>query len=295
MAGGNNLAYQFKMASVAVKVIVINALVFVGFGLVALFSGMEKFRLELPFVLPYDFSEYLTQPWSILTYSFFHSGIWHILVNMYMLFWFGRFVLNLFSPKRFLTIYLLGGIAGGIFFLLSYNLFPLSAVALPVVGASGAVMAIMVFMATYAPSTEVRIFTFNLRLWHIVAFFVVLDLLRLGTAQHQNTGGLLVHLGGAIFGYVYARQLLKGKDIGVWFENIMDGVANLFKTRKQRPFKKVHRTKATQSKTKRSNPTEGKDDHQKKIDAILDKIGKSGYESLTKAEKDYLFKAGKDN
>ncbi|GAB5399749.1 MAG: rhomboid family intramembrane serine protease [Aureisphaera sp.] len=294
MAGGN-LAYQFKMAGMAVKVIVINAIVFIGFGLVALFSGVDKIVLEYPFVLPHDFSDFLSQPWSILTYSFFHSGIWHILVNMYMLFWFGRFVLNLFSPKRFLTIYLLGGIAGGVFFLLSYNLFPLSALALPVVGASGAVMAIMVFMATYAPSTEVRIFMFNLRLWHIVAFFVVLDLLRLGTAEYANTGGLLVHLGGAIFGYVYARQLLNGKDIGVWFERLMDSVANLFKTRKQKPFKKVHRNKATQSQSKRSKPTESKDDHQKQVDAILDKISKSGYESLTKAEKDFLFKAGKDN
>jgi len=154
-------------------------------------------------------------------------------------------------------------------------------------------MAIMVFMAAYAPNTEIRLFRFNIKLWHIAAFFVVLDLVRLPTSG--NAGGLLAHFGGAIFGYMYARQLIKGNDIGIWFEKIMDSLANLFKARKAKPFKKVHRTKATLSNAMRSKEKDAKSDHQRKVDTILDKIGKSGYDSLTKSEKDYLFKSGKND
>ncbi|HLV40240.1 DUF6576 domain-containing protein, partial [Xanthomarina sp.] len=103
--------------------------------------------------------------------------------------------------------------------------------------------------------------------------------------------GLLAHVGGGIFGYVYAVQLAKGNDIGKWFENIMDSIANIFKPRSKKPFKTVHRNKKTTAKPPKASKTE----HQKKIDSILDKIGKSSYESLTKAEKDYLFKAGKED
>jgi hypothetical protein len=103
----------------------------------------------------------------------------------------------------------------------------------------------------------------------------------------------MAHVGGAIFGFVYAIQLAKGNDIGKWFENFMDWIANLFKPRKKKPFKKVHRT--TQPSSQRSKPKDPKSEHQKKVDGILDKIGKSGYESLTKEEKDFLFKAGKED
>ena len=103
----------------------------------------------------------------------------------------------------------------------------------------------------------------------------------------------MAHVGGAIFGYVYAVQLAKGNDIGKWFENFMDWIATLFKPRTKKPFKKVHRT--TQPASQRSKPRAEKSENQKKVDSILDKIGKSGYESLTKEEKDFLFKAGKDD
>ena len=103
----------------------------------------------------------------------------------------------------------------------------------------------------------------------------------------------MAHVGGAVFGFVYATQLAKGNDIGKWFENFMDWIANLFKPRTKKPFKKVHRT--TQPATRRSTSKTEKSENQKKVDSILDKIGKSGYESLTKEEKDFLFKAGKED
>ena len=118
---------------------------------------------------------------------------------------------------------------------------------------------------------------------------VLLDLFQLPSSG--NAGGLIAHMGGAIFGYVYAIQLKKGNDIGIWFENLIDTVVNLFKFNKHKHFKQVHKTKQTATKKTKRNPT---NNHQIKIDLILDKIGKSGYDSLTKAEKDFLFKAGKD-
>lgn len=276
-----------------VKLIIINVVLFIVFRIIGLAPSSAGAALEKVFLLPFEFTEFLSQPWSLVTYSFLHSSIWHVGMNMFILYWVGAFVLNLFNARRFLTIYFLGAMAGGLLFLLLNDVLPMTIQPLPLGGASGAVMAVMVFIAAYAPSTEVRIIRWNIKLWQIAVFFVAFDLFRLATGQ--NAGGMLAHLGGALFGYVYATQLRKGNDIGRWFEKIMDGIANLFKTRKSKPFKKVHRNKTTHSHSARSNQKETKSEHQRKVDAILDKIGKSGYESLSKAEKDYLFKAGKND
>jgi hypothetical protein len=151
------------------------------------------------------------------------------------------------------------------------------------------VSALMVFAATYSPTISFRFFMVTVKLWQLALGLFLLDLFRLGTGT--NAGGMLSHIGGAVFGYIYAVQLAKGNDIGAWFEKTLDWVVDLFKTRKERPFKKVHKTSRKKSKA----PAKGaKDERQMKIDAILDKIGKSGYESLSKAEKHFLFKAGNE-
>lgn len=288
-----SLVNQFKTADILTKVIVINALIFIVVTIAAALLQISAGVLLQWFVLPEDVGRFITQPWSLITYGFLHAGFFHILFNMLWLYFFGRHVLNLFSERRFLTLYLLGTISGGVVYMISYNLFPaFSAVNGTLLGASAAVMAIMAFAATYSPNAPVRIFTINLKLWHIAVFLIVWDLIQLPTLN--NAGGLLAHLGGVLFGYVYARQLMQGNDIGKWFEKLMDGFVNLFKPKKKRPFKTVHRNRTTQRPSQRSKK-EDKSDHQKKIDAILDKIGKSGYESLTKEEKDFLFKAGKDH
>ena len=288
----NNLAYQYKTANVVVKLIVINVAVFLVLHLGSFILSITPAYISSWFILSDDFTTILTQPWSLITYSFLHFGVFHVLFNMLWLYWFGRIILNLFNGKRLLTVYLLGALFGGLLFVLAYNLFPVFASRNGfLIGASGAVTAIMVFIATYTPNTEVRIFTFTLKLWHIALFLFLFDLVRIPTSG--NAGGLMAHVGGAAFGYLYAIQLAKGNDIGKWFENIMDWMANLFKPRAKNPFKKVHRT--TQKPVQRSKPKESKTDHQKKVDGILDKIGKSGYESLTKEEKDFLFKAGKED
>ena len=288
----NNLAYQFKQASIVLKLIVINAALFLLVFLGSFFFRIPAAQLTSWLVLPNDFVSLLAQPWSLITYSFLHFGFWHVFWNMYILYWFGTYVLNLFSTKRFLTIYLLGAIFGGLLYVLAYNLFPVfNGRNGSLLGASSAVRAIMIFIAVYTPNTVVRIFMFKVKLWQIGLFVVLFDLIQLPSSG--NAGGLLAHLGGALFGYLYAVQLAKGNDIGKWFENGLDWFSNQFKPRHKKPFKKVHRTKHKTSS--RSNTKSPQAEHQKKIDAILDKIGKSGYDSLTKAEKDFLFKAGKDN
>jgi membrane associated rhomboid family serine protease len=287
----NNLSYQFKSASIVIKLVVINAAIFLCFYLASFFFGISQAQLATWFVLPEDIGDLLLQPWSLVSYGFLHFGFWHLFWNMIVLVWFGPFVLNLFNTKRFLTIYLLGAISGGLLYIIAYNLFPVfNGQTGYLLGASAAVRAIMIFIATYTPNTQLRIFFFNVKLWQIGLFVVMLDLLQIPTSG--NAGGLLAHLGGALFGYVYARQLTKGNDIGKWFESVMDWFTDLFKPRSKKPFRKVHRT--SQKSTEKKKTETEKSAHQKKIDGILDKIGKSGYESLTKAEKDFLFRAGKE-
>ena len=286
----NNLIGQFKQFSIVLKIIVINTLIFLIVYLGSFFFKLSPSTLVSWFVLPTSFLEIVCQPWSFVTYAFLHAGFWHLFWNMYLLYWFGLYVLNLFTSKRFLTIYLLGAINGGLFYVLAYNLFPVfNNISSNLMGASAAVLAIVIFIATYTPDAMVRIFTFRIKLWQIGLVMVLLDLFQLPSSG--NAGGLIAHMGGAIFGYVYAIHLKKGNDIGIWFENFMDLLVNLFKSNKYKHFKQVHKTKQSAPKNTKRNPTTN---YQIKIDRILDKIGKSGYDSLTKAEKDFLFKAGKD-
>ncbi len=287
----NNLTYQFKQASIVVKLIVINTAIFLVMYLGSFFLQISPTVFTSWFVLPTDIFSIIKQPWAIITYAFLHGGFWHLFWNMYLLYWFGTFVLNLFTAKRLLTIYLLGAISGGFLYVLAYNLFPVfSNINSNLLGASAAVLAVVIFIATYTPNTEVKLFMFTLKLWQIGLAMVLIDIIQLPTSG--NTGGLIAHMGGAFFGYLYATQLSKGNDLGRWFENAIDWFVNLFKSRKNKPFKKVHRTTDQKFTRSAKKPSE---DYQKKIDIILDKIGKSGYDSLTKAEKDFLFKAGKNN
>ena len=286
----NNLIGQFNQLSIVLKIIVINTLIFLIVYLGSFFFNLSPANFVSWFVLPTSSLEFIFQPWSFLTYAFLHAGFWHLFWNMYLLYWFGLFVLNLFTSKRFLTIYLLGAINGGLLYVLAYNLFPVfNDVNSNLMGASAAVLAIVIFIATYTPNAMVRIFTFRIKLWQIGLTMVLLDLFQLPSSG--NAGGLIAHMGGAAFGYFYASQLKKGNDIGIWFENLMDSILNLFKSKKYKHFRKVHRTKQSVRKKTKPSPT---NEHQIKIDRILDKIGKSGYDSLTKTEKDFLFKAGKD-
>lgn len=291
MAAGN-LKYYYARLNVAEKLIAINVLVFIVNGLVPFLLKLDKNVIANWFQLPKDFFDFLTQPWSLVAYSFFHGGIGHIFWNMLVLYFVGRIFLNLFNGKRFLNVYFLGVILGGLFFLVSYNVFPVFfEVNTALIGASAGVRAVLIFICAYMPNREVRLIFFNIKLWYIGAFIVLTDLIQI--PYGINAGGQLAHLGGALLGYVYARQLLKGKDIGDGFSKIVDAFVNMFKkTEKKAPMKTVYRNKKGKVGSKVDYK---KESHQRQIDSILDKISKSGYESLSKEEKDFLFKAGKDN
>nr|WP_293301590.1 rhomboid family intramembrane serine protease [Allomuricauda sp.] len=286
MANGG-LQYQFARLNIAEKLIAINVLIFILDGLSTALLG---YSVSQWFHLPKDFLEFFGQPWSLITYSFFHAGLGHIFWNMLMLYFTGRIFLNLFDNQRFLNVYFLGVIIGGIVFLLSYNIFPtLLNTNTALIGASAGVTAVLIFICAYIPNQEVRVIFFNVKLWYVGVFFVLVDLIQI--PYGGNVGGRLAHLGGALLGYVYARQLLNGKDIGVGFTRFREAIAQLFKPReKKAPMKTVYKKDTS---GKRSGDYD-KMARQKKIDSILDKISKSGYESLSKEEKDFLFKAGKE-
>ncbi len=289
MSISKEIKYKLSRLSIAEKLIVINVFVFVVNAIIPFLFRLNKNFITNWFQLPENFTEFIRQPWSIITYSFFHANVSHILWNMILLFFVGRTFLNLFSAKKFINVYFLGVIFGGGFFLLCYNLFPAFLGANSVlVGASAGVMSVLIFVCSYIPNQEIRVVFFNIRLWYIGAFLVLLDLVQM--TYDENAGGHLAHLGGALLGFVYARNLLNGKDIGSGFEKMNDSIANFFKSDKKSPLKTVHKSKQEKKKTSASAKNSI---YQKQVDDILDKISKSGYESLSKEEKDFLFKAGK--
>jgi membrane associated rhomboid family serine protease len=270
------------------KIIAINVVIFV------LSLLMKPYVQWL--ALPSDFLDFIVKPWSIITYSFLHYDFMHILFNMLWLYFIGRMFLNLFSPKMALNIYFLGAIAGGMLFILCYTLFPgVFQNNSNLLGASAAVRALLIFLCAYMPQQEIRFFTFNLKLWYLGAAIVVFDFLGvlsgINSPEAGNAGGNLAHIGGALLGYVYAKQLIKGHDIGNGFERFTDGFLNLFKTSKKAPLKTVHKNKSKVGGYTKADFSEFS--KQKKIDVILDKISKSGYDSLTSEEKEFLFRAGK--
>ena len=301
MRSSDRIRFKIQTATVTEKLIGINVLVFLLFFLLRtiayLFQLPSDFLLEW-FVFPKEPMEFLLKPWSIITYSFLHSGIWHILSNMLILYFSGIYFLNYFSPKRLLNYYFLGVIIGALVYMLSYNLFPAfqGTGRSYLMGASAGVMAVLIGIASHIPNMRVRLMLLgSVKFWWIAAFLVVLDVIQIPMG---NAGGHLAHLGGASLGYLYTSQLKKGNDIGKWFENMLDAIASVFKSRERKAkMKTVHRTgKATKTRTRATTKSKfNKNEKQKRVDAILDKISKSGYESLSKAEKDFLFQAGKED
>ena len=287
-----NLKYQYARLSIAEKLIAINVAVFIINGLITFLFGLPYDAVMQWFELPKDFFDFITKPWSIISYSFFHGGIWHLFWNMMVLYFASRIFLNLFGPRRYINVYFLGVILGGLIFLFSYNVFPaLTGISTALIGASAGVTAVLIFVCAYIPNQEVRVIFFNIKLWYLGVFIVLIDLVQIPAGG--NAGGHLAHLGGALLGYVYARQLLHGRDIGDGFSGALDTIAGLFRPKKKKaPLKTVYRKKRSGTATRVDYDREGR---QRKIDTILDKISKSGYESLSSDEKDFLFKAGKED
>lgn len=281
----DNLRYRIATFSIAEKIILINVLCF----LLPMLLNTIFFLLKIPsgvymnwLQLSPKFDTFITRPWTLISYSFIHSGFFHLLWNMLLLFYSGRLLLNLFSDKIFINNYFLGVIAGGIIFVLSYSLFPVfKGTYPPMIGASAGVMSVFIFICTYTPEQEIRVLFFNVKLKYIGIVFFFFDVIQI---PYGNAGGHLAHIGGALLGFSYARQLVNGRDIGSGFEQVWQ---YLF-IKKQ--LKTVYKSP---NKERFNKANKNGDNSQIKIDAILDKISKSGYDSLSKEEKDYLFEAGK--
>lgn len=277
----NNIKQKFRNAGIVEKFIYINVGIFIISLLFGTFGTLFKSDTNFItnwFALNSNFSNFLTKPWSIISYGFLHSGFLHILFNLIALFFIGNLFVEYFTPKQFINFYFLGTISGGILYLIGYKYIPLlQGTETVLVGASAGVTAILVGIATYIPNYQLKFqFIGFVKLWHIATIWVLLDILRL---SGNNTGGYLSHLGGAIFSFLYVKYA-GNKQIDFFFL-----LKNLFK-KKNKPFKTVYKS---EKKSKRQT----KNENQQQIDTILDKISKSGYNTLTKEEKEFLFKQGK--
>ena len=276
------------------KLIAINVAVFLLFGtfyVVLLIFGVPVAihdKLDLYLQFPSSPFEFLHKPWSIITYQFMHSGLWHILFNMIMFLFAGRIFREYLGDKKLLAVYLLGGVAGALMFMLGYNVLPfLKNTDGEILGASASIMAILVAVGTLLPRYTVFLFFLGaVRLVYIVLFLVVVDFLSIG---FTNTGGSLAHLGGSLFGYIYIVLLQRGTDIGAWLTKLIEGIANLFK---KKSSVRLHSYNETPRRAKPVRPGRISQDE---VDTILDKIAQSGYESLTQREKDILFRASKED
>jgi membrane associated rhomboid family serine protease len=235
--------------------------------------------------------ELLQRPWTIFTYMFTHFNVWHILFNMLVLYWFGRIFMQYLTAKQLLSTYILGGLAGAALYILFMNSFPGLRAYLggSMLGASAAIMAIVVAIALYVPNYTIYMFFIGpVRLKYIALGFVLLDILMIAS---DNAGGNIAHLGGALYGYWFMSGLKRGRDIGGWLSKILDKMAVLFKPR---PKLNVTYRKPSRHTTDEEY-NRSKLNQQKEIDRILDKIAKAGYESLTKSEKETLFKMSNKN
>lgn len=284
-----DLKFQYKIGNVGVRLIFWNLILFavpeVFFALSQLFHVNTDYLSYVS--LSTNWSDLTWKPWSIISYAFFHFGVIHLVFNMLMLHFTSRLFLTFFTQKQLLGVYLLSAIFSGLIFLLGYHYLPMLAnVSTTMVGASGAIMAVLIATTAYQPLMDVRLLLIgNVKLWQIAVLFLFLDLIQL---PMNNTGGHIAHLSGAFFGYIYIKLLQNGTDLS----KIVDSILNLFNKKQSTPFKKVH-VNPKKPAVKRESKIVVKDKTQQQLDEILDKISQSGYDSLTVEEKEFLFKAGK--
>ncbi|HAF29304.1 MAG TPA: rhomboid family intramembrane serine protease [Bacteroidales bacterium] len=283
---------SFKSGSALIKLLYINIAVFLAVKIIGviffLLSVSPTFSLVSWLAVPTDLHNLIFKPWTIFTYMFLHQEFLHILFNMLWLYWFGQIFLSYFDDKKLLSVYLIGGLAGAFLYILSFNIFPVFNQSLPIsyaLGASASVIAIVVATSVYAPTHTIHLMFFGpVQLKYIAIVTIIIDILSIASS---NSGGHIAHLGGALFGYFYIVQLRKGKNITKGFDHFMDKVFSIFKPR---PKFKVSYKKPMSDVERDIEYNKSKVETQKKIDEILDKIAKSGYDSLSKKEKETLFK-----
>lgn len=288
----NEITDTYKNGNSLIKLLFFNGAVFVLFRLVFLiyfFGDKGDFfpsQVSAWMSMPSTPMALLLKPWTIITYMFYHEDVLHFLFNMLNLYWFGKIFLIYFDEKKLVSIYLLGGIAGGAMYFAIYNLFPATFNPAILMGASASVIAIMTASAIYAPNFKLNMVLFGeVKLIYIAIFSIIMFVILIAS---NNPGGNLAHIGGALFGYLWAKQYMRGRDVTKGVSGFLDWVYALFKPRK---LKVVHKRAPSND----MDFNKQKHENQKEVDQILDKISKGGYESLTKVEKATLFKMSNKN
>ncbi|EAY29542.1 rhomboid family intramembrane serine protease [Microscilla marina] len=295
----NDLKNAFRKPNNALtQIIIINVIGWVAINLIYVISPSFFKTFSKFLFVSGSLTELMFHPWTVLTYAFSHHDLLHIVFNMLTLYWFGMLVSEYLNSKRLISLYVLGALAGAVSYILIYNFFPGAKTGMggTMLGASGAVFAVVVGAATLMPNYSFHlIFIGPVRIKYIAALLVLLSVFQL---RGMNAGGQVAHLGGALMGYLFVVSLNRGTDLGGWIHYIIDGFTGLF--RKKSKMKVTYRSKvAANAGTNYANANRnsvnagnGTPD-QAEIDAILDKISESGYESLSKEEKQQLFNASK--
>ncbi|WP_426490620.1 rhomboid family intramembrane serine protease [Hymenobacter sp. 102] len=278
------------------QLLLINVLVFVFLVLtkaIMSLSGVGDYFLNVlrQFQLPSDVPSLLRHPWTLLTYAFSHQEFWHILFNLLNLYYFGALIREYLGDRRLVSLYVLGALAGALFFLLSFNLLPAlrPMVGIPLLGASASVTAIIMAAATLLPDYTFMLFLLGpVRIKYIAAVVILLSVLAI---NQGNPGGGIAHIGGALLGYLFVKQLQAGRDLGRPVQAVGDFFVRLVTGRPN--LRVTHRSAASApaapaAKTKSGPASQPGEDE---INLILDKISHSGYESLSKEEKQKLFRA----
>lgn len=276
------------------KIIAINLLVYAVLVVLWVFlslsgAGDLYYSIRSYLMMPASPSYFLTQPWTVLTYMFAHDRFFHILFNLLFLYWFGLLVNEYLGSRKLANLYILGGLAGGLFYMLIYNLAPLFSDVVDsslMLGASAGVYAIVVAAATLTPNTTFRLLLLGpVKIKYIAIFYV---LVAFANTAGSNAGGELAHLGGAALGFVYIIQLRNGRDLGVPVQAVGQFFERLFSNKPK--VKVTYRKKNYEYKSEPLKPTKnGEITSQEEIDRILDKIAEKGYDSLSKDEKRRLF------
>ncbi len=290
-----NIRNTLRTSDTLQRLLIANIFVFLFFAILRavthlFMTSMDDFFIPSHWLaVPASLQTLITRPWTIITYMFYHEEVMHILFNMLWLFWMGKILQEYLGSKKLFSTYILGGISGAILYILAYNIFPLFSSAVPfssALGASAGVLAITVAAATLLPEYRVSIFLIGpVALKYIALVTVLLDLI---SVSGSNAGGHIAHLGGALFGFVYIRQLKQGRDLAIWFNNLVDRIAAMFSI--------GNKMKVSYKRTVRDDEfVSNKKAKQKRTDEILDKISKSGYGSLTNEEKEFLFKSSKES
>ncbi len=273
------------------QLILVNLFVFLGIIIIRAFTpggaASEFYQTFISWIaLPSPVLSMLKKPWTLFTHMFVHQGVWHLGFNMLWFYWFGRIVGDLIGDRKILPLYFMGGLFGAFTYLLFATLFGWSGIAF---GASAAVMSFVVAAGFLAPEYEMRLLLFgNVKLKYIALAAVLLDLVML--SDGNNTGGRIAHLGGAVFGGLYIYLLREGRDLLAPFTNIMERPQPKYQPPSH--MEVVHSVRR-KPKTK-SSTTPPARDIQAQVDAILDKINKSGYDSLSKEDKEILYQASKN-